>query len=73
MRNALGFDPTREPRRMSSTSGARARDTKSVLDEYVDEGEARAALESQPLHALRATGGPCGLSAFLDALDAACP
>ncbi|MBT9556441.1 MAG: hypothetical protein IV100_10450 [Myxococcales bacterium] len=71
LRSDLGFDPTRHPERLSSTSGNH-RDAKSVLASIEPNREtARGGLEDRPLDALRSYGA-CGLGTFIEHFETAC-
>ncbi|MBI5498003.1 MAG: hypothetical protein HY904_23570 [Deltaproteobacteria bacterium] len=70
MRATLGFDPCREPTRMTSTSGDRNRDVKviwSALERSVPNAE-QIALEA-PWAAVDAVPDECGLRAFIADVD----
>lgn len=65
----LEFDPTREPERMSSTSGS-SRDAKRVSQALFESSHTRRVRGfGRPLDELRACGVTCGLSDFLREID----
>ncbi len=68
----LGFDPCREPHRLTSTASGHPADAKTVSDELLGVGDRRALLDGCEWAQLTAESARgCGLSAFAEAVDAA--
>lgn len=67
----LGFSPVACPERLTSTVTGSERDVKLVLEELTGgDRQRRATCLDQPLSSLKRRGTSCGLTAFLDAIEA---
>lgn len=70
IRSSLGFDPTLQPHRLSSTSPDSKRDAKAVLHALAADDDRKARCLDAPLDHLRVRGGDCGLTTFLEDVTA---